>query len=330
MDTQVTGSINKTQAETSHENTREKRSIHATLDDSDVIFAQRILASATILLPFFGVIGAGYLMIQDGGVSTLNIGLLVGMYVLTNLGIEMGYHRLLAHRSFQTSSPLKYFLAILGQIAGEGGVIYWVATHRRHHIHSDTEFDPHSPHIRHISSKPENLGLVRGLLHAHLGWMLNDKVTNSSTFAKDLIQDPIMKKINDLYIPILILGLIIPGAIAGLVTQSSMGVISGFIWGGLVRMFLVTQSTWLNGSFAHRYGGKPYETGDHSANNLWCALPTFGASWQNNHHAYPTSAKLGFKWWQVDVAWYFIYLSEKLGLVWNVKNVNMDALRPRQ
>ncbi|WP_052417750.1 acyl-CoA desaturase [Cellvibrio mixtus] len=316
--------------ETAFENPREKRVVRVTLNDPDVIFAQKILASATIVLPFLGVIAAIYLMVVDGGVSALNVGLLIGMYILTNLGIEMGYHRLLAHRSFQTSSFLKYLLTILGQMAGEGGVIYWVATHRRHHIHSDTELDPHSPHVRHTHANPENLGLAKGLLHAHLGWMINDKVTNSSAFAKDLIQDSTLKKINDLYVPILILGLIIPGVIGGLATQTWMGALTGFIWGGLVRMFLVTQSTWLNGSFAHRYGSKPYETGDHSANNMWCALPTFGASWQNNHHAYPTAAKLGFKWWQVDIAWYFIFVCKKIGLVWNVKHVVLSSLKPRQ
>lgn len=309
---------------------REKRAVRVTLDDPDIIFAQKILALATIVLPFLGVIIAVYLMIIDGGVSLLNISLLVGMYVLTNLGIEMGYHRLLAHRSFQTSPAIKYLLTIFGQMAGEGGVIYWAATHRRHHIHSDTELDPHSPHVRHTHATPENLGLAKGLLHAHLGWMINDKVTNSSAFAKDLIQDPILKKINDLYVPILILGLIIPAIIGGLITQTWMGALTGFIWGGLVRMFLVTQSTWLNGSFAHRYGSKPYETGDHSANNIWCAIPTFGASWQNNHHAYPVAAKLGFKWWQIDIAWYFIFICEKAGLVWNVKHVVLSALKPRQ
>lgn len=307
-----------------------KRPVRVTLDDPDLIFAQRILASATIILPFLGVIVAVWLGIVDGGVSALNITLLAGMYLLTNLGIEMGYHRLLAHRSFQTSSFFKYCLVVMGQMAGEGGVIYWVATHRRHHIHSDTEFDPHSPHVRQISTQLESLGLIKGLLHAHLGWMLNDKVTNSGAFAKDLIQDPVIKKFNELYVPILLIGLFIPAVIGGLATQSWMGALSGFIWGGLVRMFLVTQSTWLNGSFAHRYGDKPYATGDHSANNFWCALPTFGASWQNNHHAYPHSAKLGFKWWQIDIAWYFIFLCEKTGLLWNIKHVNVNVLKQGQ
>lgn len=330
MDTHTTDSFNKTSSGLPPEKAQVKRSARATLDDPEILATQRVLASATILLPFFGVLVAIFLAIKDGGVSWLNIGLLAGMYVLTNLGIEMGYHRLLAHRTFQTNTWFSHVLTILGQMAGEGGVIYWVATHRRHHIHSDTELDPHSPHVRHTGKHPEDLGLIQGLMHAHLGWMLNDKVTNSSTFAKDLIQDPAVKKINDLYIPILVLGLLIPGIIAGIITHSWADAFAGFIWGGLVRMFLVTQSTWLNGSFAHRYGGRPYETGDQSANNIWCAIPTFGASWQNNHHAYPSSARLGFEWWQIDIVWYFIYVGEKVGLVRNIKDVNFAALKLRK
>ncbi|ACR10999.1 stearoyl-CoA 9-desaturase [Teredinibacter turnerae T7901] len=308
---------------------KSRKNARVTLNDPGVQATQKVIAYLTIIVPLLGLVAALYLAYQNG-ISQLDIALLVGMYLLTNLGIEMGYHRLFAHRTFKTFGFVHYLLMVFGQMAGEGGVIYWVATHRRHHIHSDTALDPHSPHTCHTGAEPEELNLRRGLLHAHLGWMVNDKVTNSALFTEDLTRDPLTKAINDLYFPILILGLIIPAAIGGIVTNSWYGALTGFLWGGLVRMFFVTHSTWLNGSFAHRYGSKPFETGDHSANNFWCAIPTFGASWQNNHHAFPLSAMLGLKWWQIDIAWYFIWVFEKLGLAWSVRRLTPEHIERKR
>lgn len=305
-----------------------RKNIRVTLNDNSIQGVQKNIASATIFLPLLGFIAAVVLAFQYG-VSQLDIILLVSMYILTSLGIEFGYHRLLCHRAFKTTKFIKYLSMVLGQMAGEGGVIYWVATHRRHHIHSDTIYDPHSPHICHTREQPENLGLTKGIIHAQWGWMVNDKVTNSSAFTQDLFNDPVTRWINDLYVPIVMLGVLIPGLIGGIVTQSWLGFLTGFLWGGLARMFFVTNSTWLSSSFAHRFGGKPYETHDHSANNFWCALPTFGASWQNNHHAYPLSAKLGFQWWQIDLTWYVIWVLEKFGLATRVTRPNNKRLKSK-
>lgn len=295
----------------------QKKKIRITLDDPSLRFSQRLVATTAIIVPFVGLVTASILAAKFG-VTTLDIVLLISMFFLTNLGVELGYHRLFSHKAFKTSSLVRYTLMVFGQMAGQGGVIYWVATHRRHHIYSDTPADPHSPHIRHTQETPESMGFFRGLLHGYLGWMLNDKVTNNSAFAKDLLKDPLTKKINSAYVPIVSLGLIVPGIIGGIVTQTWFGVFTGFLWGGLVRMFFVTHSLWLGGTCAHIFGGRPYKTGDHSANNLWFAIPTLGASLQNNHHAFPSSAILGFKWWQIDIGWYVIWALEKCGIVWQV------------
>lgn len=294
---------------------RKKPSI--TIEDDSLRIAQRRMAMATIWIPFIGVI-ASIILTWKQGISAWELYLLVIMYFLTNLGIELGFHRHLAHKAFETRPAIRNLFAILGSMAAEGSVLYWVAGHRRHHIHSDTGNDPHSPHICNLKDRDESLGVLRGLWHSHIGWMMTDKVTNCTLFARDINQDPALKKINQLYIPLILLGLVIPAVIGGLITSTWMGVIQGFLWGGLVRMFLVHHSTWSNASFSHVFGGRPFKSDDLSANNLWCAIPTLGASWQNNHHTFPSSAFLGLKWWQIDLAGWFIRGLIAVGLAWNV------------
>src|SRR5262249_15742085 len=150
------------------------------------------------------------------------------------------------------------------------------------------------------------MSLVRGLWHAHIGWMRTDRVTNCTLFAHDLLRDPAIRRIHALYVPIVLLGLLLPAGIEGAATGTWYGALEGLLWGGLVGMFMVHHSTWSNASLAHVWGARPYDSGDQAANNWWVAIPTFGASWQNNHHAFPSSAFLGLKWWQVDLAGYFI------------------------
>lgn len=288
-----------------------------TVDNDAIRRAQRRMALATITIPFLGTVAAIALAVRNG-VGAVELGLLAGMYLLTSLGIEFGFHRYFAHRAFETTRSFKVLFAILGSMAAEGSVLYWAAGHRRHHAHSDTEDDPHSPHIKYASPAAKLLGTVTGLWHAHIGWMMTDRVTNCTLFAKDIIRDPVLNRIHQLYTPIVLAGLAIPAILGGLIAGSWMGALSGLLWGGLVRMFLVHHSTWSNASFSHVWGGRPFDAGDRSANNWWCALPTFGASWQNNHHAFPASAYLGLEWWQVDLAGAFIRAMSALGLVWKV------------
>lgn len=283
-----------------------------------VMEVQKRVAAVTIITPFIGTVVAISLAAVNG-IGKVEILSFVLMYFIANSGIEFGFHRNLAHNAFKAKKWMSYLFAIFGSMAAQGGVCYWVATHRRHHIHSDTEHDPHSPHVRNISDREEKMGRIKGVLHSHIGWMFNDKMTNCSMFAKDMIKDSGFKKINDLYIPIVFIGVLLPGLICFLITGSAYAALMGILWGGAVRMFVGHHSTWLNSSFSHLYGGRPFQTDDQSANNLWCAIPTFGASFQNNHHAFPWSAHLGFKWWQIDIAGYLVHFFKIFGLVWNVR-----------
>jgi stearoyl-CoA desaturase (delta-9 desaturase) len=290
-----------------------------TVDNAALRAAQRRMAIATVVVPFIGTLAAVALAFVNG-IAAADIWLLVIMYLLTSVGIEVGLHRGFAHRAFEMTTALKVALAVLGSMAAEGSVLYWAAGHRRHHSHSDTGGDPHSPHVRNLRTADEPLGTLRGLWHSHVGWMMTDKVTNCTLFARDIVRDPLLNRIHLLYVPIVISGLAIPAIAGGLLTGTWLGALNGFLWGGLVRMFLVHHSTWSNASFSHVYGSRPFATGDLSANNAWCALPTFGASWQNNHHMFPRSAYLGLEWWQVDLGAIFIRLFAALGWIWNIQH----------
>jgi stearoyl-CoA desaturase (delta-9 desaturase) len=284
-----------------------------TINDPSIRAEQRRFALFTICVPFLGVIAALWLVFRNG-IGVVEISLLAAMFILTTLGVEVGLHRLFTHNAFVAKPALRVLLAVLGSMAAQGSLLYWVAGHRRHHIHSDTGSDPHSPHIRSIDKGDEPMSRLKGLWHAHIGWMVNDNVTNCTLFARDINRDPMLRVVTKLYIPIVLLGLVIPAVIGGLWTGTWMGALNGFIFGGLVRMFLVHHSSWSNASFSHVFGGRPFNTGDLSANNLWFAIPTFGASLQNNHHAFPNTAYLGLEWWQIDIGRWFIQAFIKLGL----------------
>jgi stearoyl-CoA desaturase (delta-9 desaturase) len=210
-------------------------------------------------------------------------------------------------------------------------VTHWIANHRRHHVHSETPDDPHSPYVRaaRAGGGAERLGLVRGLVHAQWGHMLTDDVPNCTLFAHDLNADPALRRVNDHYALILWAGLLLPAGLGWLVTGTLWGALSGFLWGGLARMFVVQNVTWAVASASHRFGPKPFETGDESRNLIWTALPSFGSGYQNNHHAFPHSAFLGMRWWELDVGAWAIRVLAALGLAWNLQRPSPAELRAR-
>lgn len=273
----------------------------------------RRVALATIFIPFIGSVVAIGLVWQTG-IGPIEVGLLVSMYALTIFGIEVGYHRYFAHHAFQTTTTFRIILAILGAMAAQGGVTHWVTHHRRHHHYADMPGDPHSPHLHGDGIR----GRLQGLWHAHTGWILEGQITNSIVFAKDLVRDPIIAKINLLQHVWVILGLVIPTVLGGILTWTWMGAFQGFLWGGLVRVFLGHHVIWSINSICHVYGGRPF-SGSHSTNNIWLAIPSWGESWHNNHHAFPNSAIVGLEWWQIDLGAWAIRTLEFTGLVWNVK-----------
>lgn len=284
-----------------------------TLNARATRFARR-MALTTVILPFVGFIAA-VVMLWRTGFGPVDLILLVVFFVTTILGIGIGFHRQLTHRAFQSNSFIKALFAILGSMAAEGPVIFWVAVHRRHHACSDREGDPHSPHLHGEGSA----NALRGFWHSHTGWMLRPELTGWAYYVPDLLQDKLIFQINKLYFLWLTLSLALPTILGGLLTWSWKGAFLGFLWAGLVRIFLVHHTTWSINSICHLYGRRPFQARDHSANNFWMALLSFGEGWHNNHHAFPTSAWHGLKWWEVDLSGYMIRAMERVGLVWDVK-----------
>jgi stearoyl-CoA desaturase (Delta-9 desaturase) len=283
------------------------------------------LALVTFFVPAFGTLIA-ITLLWWWKISWLEVALLLSMYAITILGIEVGFHRYFSHRSFQTNSAIKVILAIFGSMAAQGGVIYWVAHHRRHHQYTDQTGDPHSPHL-HGDGFIQRL---QGFWYAHLGWTFEGEVTNSMVFAKDLLRDPVICKINQLHHIWVILSLAIPTIIGGLLTGTWIGALQGLLWGGFVRIFLGQQIISATNSICHIYGDRPFNSNDRSTNNVWLAIFSWGQSWHNNHHAFPNSAVAGLKWWQIDPGTWVIRLLELLGLVWNVNTPTAKMIQSKQ
>jgi stearoyl-CoA desaturase (delta-9 desaturase) len=275
---------------------------------------ERRVTLATVLLPYAGL-GAGIFLFWNRGVNWLDLAVFGVMYCTTVLGIGMGFHRLIAHRAYQATAFLKIALVVAGSMAAQGPVIFWTAVHRRHHSYSDREGDPHSPHLHGDGA----IEVLKGLWHSHMGWLFDHELTDWGTYVRDLLHDRTIFKLNRTYFLWIMLGLFLPAVAEGLITRSWMGFARGFLWGGLIRVLVVHHSTWSINSVCHVFGSQPYQVKDHSTNNVVLALPTFGESWHNNHHAFPSSAVHGLEWWQVDITGSMIKLCAKLRLASAVK-----------
>ncbi|NER93727.1 MAG: acyl-CoA desaturase [Symploca sp. SIO1B1] len=286
---------------------------------------QQRFAFATILIPSIcSVFAIG--LLSRSPISAVEIGLLVSMYSLTMVGLIVGFHRYFSHNAFRTHITIRITLAVLGCMAAQGPVIQWVSNHRRHHQLSDKPGDTHSPHIY----EGKKFAQIRGFWYAHIGWMLKGEIINSALFAKDLLQDRTITKINQLYSTWVILGLAIPTVLGGIITASWIGAWQGFLWGGLVRIFLAHHAIWCVNSINHLYGSRPFSTGDRSTNNIWFAIPTFGGAWHHNHHAFPNSAKCGLQWWQIDLGYSVLRTLEMLGLVWDIKTPTPEMIKAKK
>ncbi|HEX4436190.1 MAG TPA: acyl-CoA desaturase [Solirubrobacteraceae bacterium] len=248
-------------------------------------------------------------------------------YLLAGLGITVGFHRLYTHRSFETKAWLRALFAILGSVAVEGPVIEWVANHRKHHQFSDQSGDPHSPHVGHDGGWR---GAWAGLFHAHVGWILNDEpMASQERYAKDLLADPVVRFVDRTFVLWVLLGLAFPFGLGVALTGSVIGGLTGLLWGGAVRIFFLHHATFSINSLCHFFGLRRFETGDQSRNVSWLALPTLGEAWHNNHHAFPTSARHGLRWWQLDPSAWLIVALERTGLAWNVVRISPDRQRSK-
>ncbi|HLO49415.1 MAG TPA: acyl-CoA desaturase [Kamptonema sp.] len=270
--------------------------------------------------------GVGIVQVYYYGWNALDLGLLIGFYFLIILAGTVGFHRYLAHKTFQTSHPCKAILLILASMGGQGPPVNWVANHRRHHQYSDLSGDPHSPYVY----GERELSGFQGFYHAYLGWVFTGEITNPSLFAKDLLSDRLVAWINRHYFTWILLGLMLPTLIAGMVTQTWSGALSGLLWGGVIRLFFSINYGHLINSCQHLFGARPFPTKDHSTNNGWLALITGGEAWHNNHHAFPNSARFGLWWWQIDLGYALIQLLAWLGIVWEVKCPSPEAIKARQ
>jgi len=227
-------------------------------------------------------------------------------WVAGSLGIGMGFHRLLTHRGYKVPKAVEYFLATCGTLALEGGPIQWVVTHRIHHAHADRAGDPHTPRD--------------GGWWAHIGWILwgtaqNHDQDTIDRYAPDLIKDGYYRWLNRFYyIPLLVVGVM-------LFIFGGWGVM---LWGVFLRLIIALHATWLVNSATHLWGRTRFETGDDSRNSWWVALLTFGEGWHNNHHAHPTSARHGLRWYEFDMNWLGIRALQLLGLAHSIKRLRFD------
>jgi stearoyl-CoA desaturase (Delta-9 desaturase) len=267
-----------------------------------------------VVLPFAGIVIAAVLLWQIG-FDWMYLGIFLGMYILVGLGVTLGFHRLFTHRSFDCVRPVQAILAVLGSMSVEGPVLKWVAVHRRHHQLSDRAGDPHSPHLHGEGFK----GLFKGLWHAHLGWTFRPDPPGLQSYIKDLIPDRMLGTISRLFTFWAVLGLLIPAALGGLLTLSWTGVLLGFLWGGLARIFLLNHVTWSINSVCHLWGTRPFRSRDESRNNFVFGVLALGEGWHNNHHAFPYSARHGLRWWEVDFSYWTLRGLSLLGLVRGIK-----------
>lgn len=272
-----------------------------------------------VIIPFAALVAA-IIMLWGVAFNWVYLALLFGMYVFSGLGITIGYHRLFTHKSFATTRFMTWLWAVAGSSAAEGSVLEWVAYHRRHHQFSDEMEDPHSPHAHDHSDSM--LGFIKGFWHSHMGWFVSRDPADAPEFSRyvpDLQKDPVVVSVDRHWRLWTLIGCLVPAVLGGLITWSWMGILLGFLWGGLVRVFLVHHITWSINSVCHIWGSRPFESHDQSRNNAIFAVVGFGEGWHNNHHAFPTSAKHGLRWWQIDWSWIVIRSMKMMRLAWDVK-----------
>ena len=278
---------------------------------------QRVSNILGVFIPFAGVLAA-MVLLWNQWVDGTDLAILAVGYLLAGIGVTVGYHRLLTHRAFQTHKPLEYTFAVLGSAALQGSVLDWVSDHRKHHAHTDEEGDPHSPHVGHGSG-------LKGLWHAHTGWLFETHgQADYRKYARDLLEDPGMKRITKLFPLITLVALALP-ALAGWLAHGGLeGAVRGLVWGGLVRAFLLHHVTWSINSVCHFFGRRRFQVDDHSTNVAWLSLISFGESWHHNHHAFPRSAVHGLRRRELDPSAWVIGALERVGLAWNVVRISPE------
>jgi stearoyl-CoA desaturase (Delta-9 desaturase) len=283
--------------------------------------ADRIATGTITVLPFIAL-GIVCWQVWSDLLRWSDVAVFLIMYVLTGLGVTVGFHRHLTHRSFKTHRWLRGLLAVFGSVAIEGPVISWVADHRKHHTYSDQEGDPHSPHVGHGGGFR---GALKGLAHAHVGWLfIHTHRGARKRYARDLIEDPVISFVDRTFLVWALGGFVAAFGLGYAIGGTLDAALTGLLWGAGVRMLVVHHVTYSINSLCHFFGRRRFPTGDESRNLLWLALPTFGESWHNNHHAFPTSAFHGMRRWEIDPSAIVIRALERVGLVWDVVRIDPE------
>jgi len=286
----------------------------------------RLVTGTVTVLPMALLVLAGW-QVWNSLLHWHDLIVFVSVYALTGLGITVGFHRLFTHRSFETGNVMRALLAALGSAAVEGPVTAWVADHRKHHAFSDEEGDPHSPHVGHGGGLK---GTLKGLYHAHMGWLfIHTQRGNKERYAPDLLKDPVISFIDRTFVLWVAIGLLVPFLLGLLIGGTLTAGLTGMLWGGAVRVFFLHHLTYSINSLCHVFGRRQFDTGDHSRNLAWLAPFTFGEAWHNNHHAFPTSAFHGLRSWQIDPSALVIRALERMGLAWNVVRVSRERQRAK-
>jgi stearoyl-CoA desaturase (delta-9 desaturase) len=285
----------------------------------------RLITGTVTVVPFLalGIVGwqvwAELLHWRDIAVFAI-------VYLVTGLGVTVGFHRLFTHRSFATTPWMRGVFAAMGSMAIEGPVISWVADHRKHHAFADQPGDPHSPHVDHGVGWR---GALRGLLHAHMGWLfIHTQRGARKRYAPDLVADPVVSWVDRTFVLWVLGGLGAAFGLGWLIGGTLTAALTGLLWGGAVRILVLHHVTYSINSLCHFFGRKRFDTGDESRNLAWLSFLSLGEAWHNNHHAFPTSAAHGLRWWELDLSSLVIRGLERVGLAWDV--VRIDPARQQR
>jgi stearoyl-CoA desaturase (delta-9 desaturase) len=297
------------------------------LSSQQVFAGQFRVAAVTVFVPIAGFV-AGCAYIAHAGLPLFYVGLWAVMHFLGMAGISVGFHRLASHQSFKGTHAAKRMLLILGSMSAQGPVIYWATNHRRHHHKVDQAGDVHSPYFSETGEEFRNP--LFGLLQAHTGWMFRSNPSNPVRYSMDLLKDRDVIFVNRHYYWWVGLGIVVPGLLSYLVFRTPQSLGLGLLTGGIMRVFTVQHVTWAINSLTHMFGRRPYKTHDRSSNLFWLSVLTTGESWHNNHHTFPTSARLGLEWWQIDTGWMFLLVLRALGMVWDLKLPTKEKMAERR
>jgi stearoyl-CoA desaturase (Delta-9 desaturase) len=275
---------------------------------------EQLTIAIFLIVPFLALIAA-VPFAWGWGLGWTDLGIAAGIYLVSILGVTVGYHRYFTHGAFKATRPMRVALALAGSLSAQGPVIDWVADHRRHHAFSDRPGDPHSPWL--FGTGP--VALVRGFWHAHMGWLFGRDKTNADRFAPDLVADRDIRTVDRLFWLWTTLSLLIPAVLGGIITMSWWGALTAVFWAGLVRISFLHHVTWSVNSICHMIGSRPFTSRDKAANFWPLAVLSMGESWHNSHHADPTCARHGVLPGQIDISARVIWIFERLGWVWDVR-----------